>query len=75
MLAPLMQSLNARPALCSGQFHVRNQRFIVSSSFNGHNHAGNDGGIAGKHFLNFTGMVDTPAASKCAALAASRTVR
>lgn len=28
--------------------------------FNGHNHAGNYGEIAGKHFLNFKGMVDTP---------------
>lgn len=28
--------------------------------FNGHNHAGNYGEVAGKHFLNFKGMVDTP---------------
>ncbi|MBA8820417.1 putative phosphodiesterase [Ochrobactrum sp. P6BSIII] len=29
--------------------------------FNGHNHAGNYGEVNGKHFLNFKGMVDTPA--------------
>ena len=29
--------------------------------FNGHNHAGNYGEVKGKHFLNFKGMVDTPA--------------
>lgn len=28
--------------------------------FNGHNHAGNYGEVAGRHFLNFRGMVDTP---------------
>jgi predicted phosphodiesterase len=28
---------------------------------NGHNHAGNYGTTAGKHFLNFKGMVETPA--------------
>ena len=29
--------------------------------FNGHNHAGNFGEIGGKYFVNFKGMVDTPA--------------
>jgi len=28
---------------------------------NGHNHVGNYGSVAGKHFLNFKGMVETPA--------------
>ena len=28
--------------------------------FNGHNHAGNFGEIAGKYFVNFRGMVETP---------------
>jgi predicted phosphodiesterase len=31
--------------------------------FNGHNHAGNFGEIGGKYFVNFKGMVDTPATS------------
>jgi predicted phosphodiesterase len=29
--------------------------------FNGHNHAGNYGEIGGRHFVNFKGMVETPA--------------
>ena len=29
--------------------------------FNGHNHAGNFGEVDGKYFVNFKGMVDTPA--------------
>jgi calcineurin-like phosphoesterase family protein len=32
----------------------------VVAYFNGHNHAGNYGELAGKHFVNFKGMVDTP---------------
>lgn len=31
--------------------------------FNGHNHAGNYGEIGGRHFVNFKGMVETPATS------------
>ena len=33
----------------------------VAAFFNGHNHAGNYGEISGKHFVNFQGMVETPA--------------
>jgi len=33
----------------------------VVAFFNGHNHAGNYGEISGKHFVNFQGMVETPA--------------
>ncbi|WP_309083110.1 metallophosphoesterase [Chelativorans sp.] len=33
----------------------------VVAFFNGHNHAGNYGEIGGKHFVNFRGMVETPA--------------
>jgi 3',5'-cyclic AMP phosphodiesterase CpdA len=32
----------------------------VVAYFNGHNHKGNYGEVAGKHFVNFCGMVDTP---------------
>lgn len=32
----------------------------VVAYLNGHNHRGNYGEVAGKHFLNFCGMVDTP---------------
>jgi len=35
----------------------------VVAYFNGHNHAGNYGELNGKHFVNFKGMVDTPATS------------
>jgi 3',5'-cyclic AMP phosphodiesterase CpdA len=37
----------------------RYQNFVAF--MNGHNHAGNYGSIGGKHFLNFKGMVETPA--------------
>jgi 3',5'-cyclic AMP phosphodiesterase CpdA len=33
----------------------------VVAYFNGHNHAGNFGETGGKYFVNFKGMVDTPA--------------
>jgi len=33
----------------------------VVAFFNGHKHAGNYGEISGKHFVNFQGMVETPA--------------
>jgi 3',5'-cyclic AMP phosphodiesterase CpdA len=32
----------------------------VAAWFNGHNHEGNSGTLAGKHFVNFKGMVDRP---------------
>jgi predicted phosphodiesterase len=35
----------------------------VVAYFNGHNHAGNFGELNGKYFVNFKGMVDTPATS------------
>ena len=35
----------------------------VVAYFNGHNHAGNFGELSGKYFVNFKGMVDTPATS------------
>lgn len=35
----------------------------VVAYFNGHNHAGNFGETGGKYFVNFKGMVDTPATS------------
>lgn len=35
----------------------------VVGYFCGHNHAGNYGRVAGKHFVNFRGMVDTPTTS------------
>lgn len=36
--------------------------------FNGHNHAGNYGEIGGRHFMNFKGMVETPATTAYAVI-------
>ncbi|WEX11245.1 metallophosphoesterase [Chelativorans sp. AA-79] len=40
----------------------------VVAFFNGHNHAGNYGEVAGTHFVNFQGMVETPAHNAYAVL-------